>query len=674
MTLEERYAARLAESEIDAAEAKLAGIKLLRADQVVKLYAGAPRQDAIQLVYMDPFGRPTDFYRLRLLGDPIGGVKLEKPRRYLQPPRTGVRAYFPKVKGLDWRDVLTDPEIPLLITEGEFKSLCASVHDFPCIGLGGVESWREKGATHLLLKELEAAKWENRNVYICYDSDVATKPQVMVAAARLSEELGAHGAHVYDAGLPTGATDAKVGLDDFIRDRGVKALHAHLHAAPEFQHVRALHEFNERFIFVRTSGKVYEPSTDDGYEASKFCTAIEANTKYLVPKMTDDGIKMEKRSVPKDWLEWPRRRTVQRYNYVPGEPGLIVVGADGALELNQWHGWGAKPVKGDVRLWKQLFEHLTSGEEADVRKWFEQWLAYPLQNPGAKLHTAVCIWSSQTGTGKSLLGETMLRIYGRNGATIGVKQLQGSFNGWAARKQFIMGEEITGSEQRQHADELKGLITGKTININEKFEKEYVLPNLANFYFNSNHPDAFFLEDKDRRYLILEGPAARLPQSFYDAYEKWYKSDEGINALFDYLLSVDLDDFHPYGEAPRTNAHSVMLEQNKSDVGRFVTMCITDPEGAQKYYNVPMEIDLFTARELHKFYDPRGDKKASERAISLELQKHGARKMFGGAQMRINGSGQLRIFALRNQEKWTRAAKRVVMKYFEERELPTPKF
>ena len=44
-------------------------------------------------------------------------------------------------------------------------------------------------------------------------------------------------------------------------------------------------------------------------------------------------------------------------------------------------------------------------------KWLLQWMAYPLQNPGAKMGSAVVMHGPQ-GTGKSLIFTTLAEIYG----------------------------------------------------------------------------------------------------------------------------------------------------------------------------------------------------------------------------------------------------------------------
>src|SRR6185436_14242935 len=61
----------------------------------------------------------------------------------------------------------------------------------------------------------ESIALNGREVYLAFDSDVTTKPQVQHALSRLGGFLGQRGAKVRVIDLPSGEGHAKVGLDDF---------------------------------------------------------------------------------------------------------------------------------------------------------------------------------------------------------------------------------------------------------------------------------------------------------------------------------------------------------------------------------------------------------------------------------------------------------------------------
>lgn len=154
-------------------------------------------------------------------------VKYESPRG-----RTN-QVYFPP--GVV--EVLERPDVELLITEGEKKSLKATQEGFACLGLVGVYGWKD-GKSEQLLPALERIAWKGRNVFIAYDSDVTQNVDIQVAESRLAKHLTDLGAVVRVVRLPDGppgddGKPTKMGLDDFLVAHGPGELRKLLDAAEE---------------------------------------------------------------------------------------------------------------------------------------------------------------------------------------------------------------------------------------------------------------------------------------------------------------------------------------------------------------------------------------------------------------------------------------------------------
>jgi hypothetical protein len=81
-----------------------------------------------------------------------------------------------------------------------------------------------KAAERELIDDLVAVAWEGRRVVIVFDSDIADKYDVQLAAWEFSKVLAPLGAKVLLARLPAGVDGAKVGLDDFLLAHGAEAL------------------------------------------------------------------------------------------------------------------------------------------------------------------------------------------------------------------------------------------------------------------------------------------------------------------------------------------------------------------------------------------------------------------------------------------------------------------
>lgn len=134
----------------------------------------------------------------------------DKEIKYESPVGSEVYPYFPPNF-----EKYRDSGLPLIITEGEKKALCATQFGFPTIGLAGVWGWK-LSKTEWLLPALAEWQWCERVVYIAFDSDLASKAQVLDAERRLASELGDFGADVRVVRLPSGPNGEKVGLDDYL--------------------------------------------------------------------------------------------------------------------------------------------------------------------------------------------------------------------------------------------------------------------------------------------------------------------------------------------------------------------------------------------------------------------------------------------------------------------------
>ena len=668
-TAEAGYRKKLAESDISLEAASYAGVKVLRAPEAERLglsFLGTKYFDCIGLPYHDRDGKPTGFWRARVLLELVRGfdkVTLEGGRqKYTQPKGSVTEVYLPRVKGLDWGAVLAGPAVPLVITEGEFKALAATLQGVLTVGLGGVDAWRSGKLGLDLFPVLRDAEWKGRQVTVIFDNDLASNPNVMAARLKLARALAGRGALVEFGTLPF---PGPKGLDDYLVAHGVDALKEEIIAkAAPFAEGEALHELNTEVVYVKDPGLVVEIGSGYPITPSAFVSHTYANRHVLIE--TAQGQK--RKPLAKHWIEWPNRNEVARMTYRPQGPSaeaskFFEVG--GEREFNRWRGWGVLPTPGDTSPWRELLDYAFTDRPAE-RDWFEKWCAYPLQNPGTKMFTSVVVWGVHHGTGKTLIGYTLRDIYGRNAIEIKDADLRNPFNEWAIDKQFVIGDEVTGSDKRGEADRIKGMITQENTSINKKNVPTYSVPDCMNYYFNSNHPDAFFLEDTDRRFFVHEVTGTPLPQAFYDRYDNWLKQGNGPAHLFDYLLKLDLKGFNPRAHAPMTAAKQAMIADGKSDVGAWVMRLREDPDGALGLVEgaAAEGCDLFTPSQLRDYYDPVHETKVTAGGLGRELKRSGFRQVYGGRPV-DSAVGPVRLYAVRNPDKWLQADHAQVVEHYD---------
>ena len=642
---------KLATSLLEPEDRELLGIKEADYEELKKLRL-PHHVPTMEIPYFGVDGKLADFRRWRYLKDsrtPLERAANKKERRYVQPGDTLCKLYFPPL--VDWQKIAKDPGRAIVMTEGELKAACCSKYVGACIGLGGVYSFKSSKKGVPLIRDFNYIVWEGRQVVVAFDSDADSNPMVVAARNALCKELFNLGALPSVAYVPAGRGGRKQGLDDFAVAEGPDALRDLLLDADPWNLSAELHRLNEEVAYVREPGLVVVLGNKQRMSARDFITHAFANRHYMAVTSGADGSqKMVQRPAAKGWIEWPKRLELRKMVYTPGEPQIT----DDAC-FNTWQGWGCDPKEGNIEPWKKLLDHIFQGYPEE-RTWFEKWLAYPLQHPGAKMFTASVIWGVQTGTGKSLIGYSVGRIYGRNFAEIGDKELADTRYEWAEEKQFVLGDDVTGQEQRKYADRLKAMITQKEMRIDRKYVPSFTVIDRINYLLTSNHPDAFFLEDDDRRMFVHEADVSPLPRDFYRSYMAWLDG-EGPSALFHHLLTLDLTGIEAASRAPDTAARQNMVADGQSDVGSWVRGLKEDPDHILKMGDKKLEGDLWTSQDLLLVYDPERKTKVSANGMTRELKRAGFKQVYKGMQVRLSDGRSVRLFAVRNQSAWSVARK-----------------
>lgn len=605
---------------------------------------GVPEYAGFRIPYFDTMGRETEFYRVRYLEDTRKGFLKQtesKGLRYAQPKDSLNEVYMsPQIR---WDKQLKDAAAPLFITEGELKAIIGCKHGLPTVGLGGVWMFRSAKKDKPLLDWFYKVEWKGKKVYIVYDSDAISNANVVGAENALCKALCKLGAVPYVVRLPM--LGSKTGLDDYFLQKDKHDFAELVEQAGEYRVAEELHKMNERVIYVRDPGLILKLDTNQRVDCGAFHSHAFSTEHFEEKVETEKGTKYVERSTPKEWLKWRGRSEVEKVSYLPGEQRIV----DNCINI--WPGWKCEPEKGDVTPWLELLEHIFYGEK-EAQTWFEQWCAYPIQFPGCKLYTSAVVWGGETGTGKSLIGYTLFEIYGANAVEIEDAHLLSNHNEWAENRQFVMGDEITGGDKRGVADRMKSMITRRTLRLNPKYIPSYTIPDCINYYFTSNHPDAFYMDDKDRRYFVHEVKRGKHKRSFYDNYMDWFRGD-GPSHLFYHLLNLDMKGFHPHAEAMMTLSKQEMIDGVRSDIARWVNNLKEDPDGVLRIGEQELKYKLWTLEDLLKLYDPQERTRLTLNGLSRELKKAGIEKAGGGQSIRFK-AGKSKMWILRDIDYFTK--------------------
>jgi hypothetical protein len=228
------HRADLEASTIDFETAAVSGVSSINHAEAYDLgLRGGSDLSGLCFRYWEPTTRSfsTRFARIKV------DLVVER-RKYLQPVGEKPKLYF--VPGTAVAD-LKDSRIPLLITEGEKKTLALHLaascvrQAAAVVGVGGVWSWRFRSRERQpdgtlgrgrsqAIDDLTLIEWLDRVVYIIFDSDVLTNWKVSAAETALARELAERGARIRIVRLPRESRGGKLGIDDLLAAQGPEIL------------------------------------------------------------------------------------------------------------------------------------------------------------------------------------------------------------------------------------------------------------------------------------------------------------------------------------------------------------------------------------------------------------------------------------------------------------------
>lgn len=263
----------------------------------------------------------------------------------------------------------------------------------------------------------------------------------------------------------------------------------------------------------------------------------------------------------KMWMTSDKRREVKADQVVFDPSGKC-----GPECINLFGGFEMVPMKGICQPIIELLYHLVDMDE-DVRDWVLDWVAYPLQNPGAKMPTSI-IMHGDEGSGKNLFWEIVRDIYGEYGSVVGQDQLESKFNDYLSKKLFIIGDEVLSRQEMRHLKgKLKAMISGKTLQIETKMMPVRPEANHVNLVFLSNELQPNALDASDRRHLVVWTPVKK-DRPYYQAVVECADKG-GREAFYHDLLHRDLANFDPYAPPPMTKAKTDLIDLGRPNPERW---------------------------------------------------------------------------------------------------------
>lgn len=286
------------------------------------------------------------------------------------------------------------------------------------------------------------------------------------------------------------------------------------------------------------------------------------------------------------WMNSEKRRDVMADQVVFDPSAKCGPGA-----VNLFGGLEMVPIDGDCSELLDLLMFLVNGDQV-VYDWVLDWIAYPLQNLGAKMPTA-CIFHGDEGSGKNLFWEVVRDLYGEYGSVVGQSELESVYNDWISKQMFIIGDEVLSRQEMRHLKgKLKAMISGTSVQIQAKFLPVRAEINHVNMVFLSNELQPNALDSTDRRYLVVWTPYKR-DRSYYLTVKACINSG-GREAFFALLMKRDLSKFDPYAPPPMTGAKRDLIDLGRPNAERFYL--------TWKAGHIPIPLQACSSDQAYRLY------------------------------------------------------------------------
>lgn len=516
--------------------------------------------------------------------------------KYISAKGAGSRAFIiPEVKEYYTKN----PNIPLLITEGEKKALKATLEDIPMLGIRGNYSftYQEKDAPRFeLLPEIKELMTDRKQIYLIWDSDAQEKweSSFKEATERLAALIDPYDCQLHCAILPE-LNGNKTGVDDYLCSGKTKIDLINCIETektlikPLKSKVNRIPSWAKSLVYIADGRFVINIKTGEILKDADF-NAIHSD-KYL-----GEDVKTS----PTRWLLNSNR--IEKCYQMTYRPDLNsgIVEVDNIKLFNTYlpthH---QKVTSSEVDNAKTVLEEHAkklTGDDADV---FLDYVAFLIQKPGQKVNWAMIVQSVH-GAGKSFFTDLLRAVLGqKNVQNIDKSVIEGSFNDYLQSQLLIVEELRDGGSRYTLANKLKDLITSDTVRINPKGFKAYQQKNISNFLCFTNYRDCLAIDQHERRWAVIYSPLKKKDVNGLDR-EGYYKrlfglidGPENIAACYQYLMERDLYAFNPKGHAPETSGTEELKQSSKTALHVLVEDQV---KGKEEIF--PAEICELAAKEF----------------------------------------------------------------------------
>jgi hypothetical protein len=187
---------------------------------------------------------------------------------------------------------------------------------------------------------------------------------------------------------------------------------------------------------------------------------------------------------------------------------------------------------------------------------FKLWIHHIIRKPYKKTNVGIVLYSKYGGVGKNAIVDGIIEIIGKKYRVLlnKIEELDKTFNSNFCNKFFCYGDEIK-TNAKNFSDEVKKCITRPEENYERKNIDAITISDYKNYLFTTNNKNAFKIEEKERRLLMIECPLIpygynkeddeetnkERSEGFYTEFYEEIENPVRLKKLFKYFYNYKMD-------------------------------------------------------------------------------------------------------------------------------------
>jgi hypothetical protein len=278
-----------------------------------------------------------------------------------------------------------------------------------------------------------------------------------------------------------------------------------------------------------------------------------------------------------DWLKDPKMRTYNNFDFLPNNTN---VSEDVYNTFDKYEAEKTELINNDIEN-SLIIKHIKNlcNNNDDVFNYVINFLSRKIKQPSKLTNTAL-IFKSNEGVGKDLFfnwfGNKILgNEYFLN--TEKAELLFGKFTSSLENKILIIVNETSGKDTFNINENIKNGITTEFNIIEHKGLKPYKNTNHIGYIFLTNNDNPLKVGVDDRRFCGIEcNNKICNNKDYFTALKKEMDSKKYDRAFYEYLLTIDSNEYDFTNNRPKTEFYSDLQELNKPALINFIENVIMD--------------------------------------------------------------------------------------------------